>query len=156
MNHLRPGVIYLVDRLYVHFGFFNAVLAKGSSFVVRLKKSTCFQVTRSAGLCAQDKELGVLEDQRGVLSGPVSKGNEGRASRTGKPPVQELRRVVVYDPAKKEQVMLLTDMLDVPAYVIAMLYRRRWMIEIYQPYCLQSELFYELPLCRLGTVRSAA
>ena len=156
MDYLRPGVIYLVDRLYVHFGFLNAVLEKGSSFVVRLKKTTCYQVDHTAELCAQDKELGVLEDQRGVLSGPVTKGNQGRASRTGKPPAQPLRVVTVYDPAKRETVRLLTDMLDVPAFAIALLYRRRWMIEICQPYCLQSERSYELPLCRLGTVRSAA
>jgi hypothetical protein len=131
MGHLRSGVIYLVDRLYVHFGFLNAVLEKGSSFVVRLKKTTGFASQASVDLCAKDKELGIVEDQRGFLSGPVTKGNIGRASRTGKPPQQELRVVVVYDPAKKENVSLLTDMLDVPAYVIAMLYRRRWMIELF-------------------------
>ena len=95
MNHLRPNVIYLVDRLYVHFGFLNAVLAKGSSFVVRLKKTTGFELRQSLALEARDKELGVLEDHLGVLSGPVTKGNVGRASRTGKPPACELRRVVV-------------------------------------------------------------
>jgi IS4 transposase len=131
MEYLRPGAVYLVDRLYVHFGFLNAVLAKGSSFVVRLKKSIGFTIKESVELVGQDKELGILEDQRGHLSGPVTKGNVGRASRTGKPPVQELRRVVVWDPAKNEQVLLLTDMLDVPAYVIAMLYRKRWLIELF-------------------------
>lgn len=131
MDHLRPGVIYLVDRLYVHFGFLNAVLAVGSNFVIRLKKSIGFTVKQSQALCAQDKQLGVLEDQRGVLSGPVTCGNVGRASRTGKPPACELRRVTVFDPAKNQNVLLLTDMLDVPAAAIAMLYRRRWMIELF-------------------------
>ena len=131
MGHLKSGVIYLVDRLYVHFGFLNAVLEKDSSFVLRLKKTTGFEVRRTAELCGNDTELGVIEDQRGILSGPVTRGNVGRASRTGKPPVRELRVVVVYDPAKHENVPLLTDMLDVPAYVIAMLYRRRWMIELF-------------------------
>jgi hypothetical protein len=130
-EHLRSGVIYLVDRLYVHFGFLNAVLEKGSSFVVRLKKNIGFAVAESLPLGAKDKELGVMEDQRGILSGPVTEGNRGRASRTGKPPVQELRRVVIFDPKKNEQVVLLTDILDVPAYVIAMLYRKRWMIELF-------------------------
>jgi hypothetical protein len=131
MNHLRPNVIYLVDRLYVHFGFLNAVLARGSSFVVRLKKTTGFEVRQSLALEARDTELGVMEDHRGVLSGPVTKGNVGRASRTGKPPTCELRRVVVWDPQKNQAVSLLTDLLDVPAYVIAMLYRKRWMIELF-------------------------
>lgn len=131
MEYLRSGAIYLIDRLYVHFGFLNAVLEKGSSFVVRLKKSIGFTIKETRELLGRDKELGITEDQRGFLSGPVTKGNVGRASRTGKPPKQELRRVVVWDPAKKEFVMLLTDMLDVPAYVIAMLYRKRWLIELF-------------------------
>jgi Transposase DDE domain len=131
MEHLRSGAIYLIDRLYMHFGFLNAVLEKGSSFVVRLKKNIGFTVKENAPLVGRDKELGITEDQRGFLSGPVTKGNQGRGSRTGKPPAQELRRVVVWDPQKREYVMLLTDMLDVPAYVIAMLYRKRWMIELF-------------------------
>jgi hypothetical protein len=131
MSRLRPGVIYLADRLYVHFGFLNAVLGKGSSFVVRLKKTTCFAAGESLPLEARDKELGVLEDQAGFLSGPVSPTNRGRASRTTKPPHQKLRRVVVFDPAKGQEVILLTDMLDVPAHVIAILYRKRWMIELF-------------------------
>jgi hypothetical protein len=131
VKHLRADAIYLIDRLYVHFGFLNAVLEKGSSFVVRLKKSIGFAVKESVELVASDKEVGILEDQRGFLSGPVTKGNKGRAGRTGRPPVQELRRVVVWDPAKNQPVMLLTDMLDVPAYVIAMLYRKRWLIELF-------------------------
>ena len=54
---------------------------------------------------------------------------------------------------------LLTSVLDAKALGVAEaveLYRRRWGIEICQPYCLQSERFYELPFRRLGTVRSAA
>jgi hypothetical protein len=131
MEYLRPDAIYLVDRLYVHFGFLNAVLAKGSSFVVRLKKSIGFTIKETVELAGGDKEIGIMEDQRGFLSGPVTKGNRGRAGRTGKPPAQELRRVVVWDPAKNQPVMLLTDMLDVPAHVIAMLYRKRWLIELF-------------------------
>ncbi len=127
---IKSGAIYLVDRLYVHFGFLNALLEKGSSFVVRLKKDTCFTPEKSAILSAKDQEHSVMLDQEGHC-GPVSRGNKGRASRTGKPPRQTLRRVVVWDASKNEQVILLTDMLDVPAYLIGVLYRKRWLIELF-------------------------
>lgn len=131
IRNLKPGVIYLVDRLYVHFGFLSAVLEKKSSFVIRLKKDTLFEVHEEAPLCAKDKELAVRADQVGYLSGPVSPTNQGRRSRTTRPPTQKLRRVVVWDASKQEEVLLLTDLLEVPAYVIAVLYRKRWMIELY-------------------------
>lgn len=131
MGHLKSGAIYLVDRLYVHFGFLKAVLEKGSSFVVRLKKDTGFASAVDRPLGAKDREQGVLLDQQGHLSGPRSEGNKGRASRTGKPPGQMLRRVVILDPARNQQVVLLTDLLDVPAHVISVLYRKRWLIELF-------------------------
>ena len=131
MDHLRSGAIYLVDRLYVHFGFLNRVLEKGSSFVVRLKKDTGFAPAEDLPLHARDKEQSVRLDQKGHLCGPVSPGNKGRASRTGRPPSQMLRRVVLWDSVKNQQVVLLTDLLDVPAYVISVLYRKRWLIELF-------------------------
>jgi hypothetical protein len=130
-RRIQGGVIYLVDRNFVNFGFIQAVLDAGSNLVLRLKKNVGFSVQGTLPLGARDKELGVVSDEVGVLSGPASKSNEGRKSRTAKPPAQVLRRVAVYDPAQRETVVLLTDMLDVPAYVIALLYRRRWQIELF-------------------------
>src|SRR6202011_4902866 len=48
-----------------------------------------------------------------------------------KPPAQLLRRVTVFDENKQQEVELLTDLLDVPAFVIGTLYRLRWQIELY-------------------------
>jgi hypothetical protein len=155
-RNLKSGVIYLVDRGFVHFGFIQAVLDKGSNLVLRLRKDVGFCVHSAQDLTARDAELDVRSDDLGVLTGPTSPSNQGRATRTAQAPSQTLRRVVIWDPVKKESVLLLTDLLDVPAYVIALLYRKRWQIEICQPYCLQSERFYELPFRRLGTVRSVA
>jgi hypothetical protein len=130
-RRIQRGVIYLVDRNFVNFGFIQAVLDADSNLVLRLKKNVGFSVQGTRPLAARDQELGILSDEVGVLSGPVSQSNEGRPSRTAKVPTQVLRRVTVYDPVKRENVALLTDMLDVPAYVIALLYRRRWQIELF-------------------------
>jgi hypothetical protein len=131
MRNLKPDCVYIVDRNFVHFGYVNAVLAAGSSLVLRLRKDTGFNIEEQRPLCERDCELLVIGDQTGRLSGPTSPSNQGRASRTTLPPKQTLRRVIVWDAKNQKEVVLLTDILDVPAYVIALLYRRRWEIELF-------------------------
>lgn len=131
IRRLRPGVIYVVDRAFMHFRFLNAVIERGSNFVVRLKKNNRFDAQSSRPLEARDHEARVLRDEIGVLPGPRSKGNEDCRSCTAPPPAQTLRRVTIWDDRNQCEITLLTDLLDVPAYVIAALYRNRWQIELF-------------------------
>ena len=128
---IQPDCIYLVDRGFVNFSYINAVLASGSNLVLRLKKNNLFDVQQTRELTEEDREHQVISDEVGVLPGPKSEGNADARSCTAKPPVQMLRRVTVWDQKNKTNVVLLTDMLDVPAYVIAVLYRLRWQIELF-------------------------
>ena len=50
---------------------------------------------------------------------------------TSQTPTQTLRLVSVWDPKNKEQVRLLTNRLDLPAWAIGYLYRCRWIIELF-------------------------
>jgi hypothetical protein len=128
---IQPDCIYLVDRGFVNFSYINAVLASGSNLVLRLKKSNLFDVQQTRELTEEDRKHQVTFDELGVLPGPKSEGNADARSCTAKPPAQMLRRVTVWDQKNKTNVVLLTDMLDVPAYVIAVLYRLRWQIELF-------------------------
>jgi hypothetical protein len=128
---LQSDCIYLVDRNFVNFSFVNAVLEKGSNLVLRLKKGVNFDVGRANELTEKDTIHGVLRDEVGVLPGPKSDGNADARSCTSKPPARPLRLVTVWDQGNQCQVWLLTDLLDVPAYVIGVLYRLRWQIELF-------------------------
>ena len=128
---LRSDCIYVVDRNFVHFGFINAVLKKDSNLVLRLRKDNLFHVTQARQLTTQDAEHHVRRDEIGVLPGPQSAGNADARSCTDKPPTQTLRRVVVWDHKNQCELILLSDLLDVPAYVIGALYRLRWQIELF-------------------------
>jgi transposase len=44
---------------------------------------------------------------------------------------QSLRRIRVYDPETKVTLVLLTNQFDLPALVIAELYRKRWQVELF-------------------------
>ncbi len=47
------------------------------------------------------------------------------------PPKKMLRRVTIRDEKNQKELVLLTDLLDVPAYVIGVIYRQRWQIELF-------------------------
>jgi hypothetical protein len=131
IRSLRPGCIYLADRNFVSFAFINAVLEKDANLVLRLKKGVNFDVRQTHELTEKDKMHHVLRDETGVLPGPRSDGNADARSCSAKPPTRLLRRVTVWDEKNQCEVVLLTDLLDVPAHVISVLYRLRWQIELF-------------------------
>lgn len=143
IKRLASGVIYVVDRNFVHFGFINAVLEKNSDLVLRLRKDTHFNPTSVLALSAEDRQAGVVSDRLGTLGaagsadapttdGPApKKPARTRHSRTGPAPARVLREVIVTDPETGESIRLITSLLDVPAHVIASIYRHRWQIELF-------------------------
>jgi hypothetical protein len=125
---LEAGVVYLADRNFVDFDFLRAVLALGSDFVVRLKKPAAgpvVAVSATNQLTARDRDAGVLRDERVTLPGGSSAAAPPGLGDT------PLRIVTVFDPVKGEEVRLLTTLLDVPAWVVGLLYRQRWAIELF-------------------------
>ena len=99
--------------------------------MLRLKRGVNFTVQRTCELTQKDALHHVLRDEVGVLPGPQSEGNADARSCTSKPPACQLRRVTLWDETKQCEVWLLTDLLDVPAHVISVLYRLRWQIELF-------------------------
>ena len=131
MRTIQAGCIHLCDRNFISWAFVNAVLDAGGNIVVRLKKGVNFDVYQTPELTAKDRENNVLRDEIGILPGPKSDGNSDARSCTDKPPAQTMRRVTAWDERNKCEVQFLTDLLDVPAYVISVLYRLRWQIELF-------------------------
>jgi len=129
--NIQGDCIYLVDRNFVSFAFINRVFEQKSNLVLRLKKGVNFTAQQSKPLSDQDKAHGVQSDEIGHLSGPDSDGNQDARSCSAKPPERLLRRIVVWDEKNKTEVILLTDLLDVPAHIVGLLYRLRWQIELF-------------------------
>ena len=116
---LLPGVIYLVDRNFIDFEFFHAALDKGSDFVVRCKENMPnFQAARELPLSDRDRADGVVSDSVGILPG------RGAPDRT-------MRELILRDPQTGKSIRVLTSLLEVPAYVIGVLYRHRWQVELF-------------------------
>jgi hypothetical protein len=122
MRDLVGGVIYVCDRNFVDFKFMHAVFDKGSDLVVRLKLDTKFVATQERPITDADREANVVSDRIGHV--PGSAGSRGFGDK-------RLREVILTDPRSGKPVRLLTTLLEVPARIIGLIYRYRWMIELF-------------------------
>lgn len=120
---LQAHTLYLFDRAYYPFEFIGRILSSDADFVLRLKKDLVFRTQQEQALTDKDRQAGVQRDQLGLLG--VEDGCKGQA------PTQVLRLVTVWDEKNNEAVRLLTNRLDLPAWVIGHLYRCRWIIELF-------------------------
>ena len=133
---LRADCCYVTDRWFGQFTLFNEIDAVGSSYVCRVKENSVFEVLQERPLSDADLAAGVVRDavaRMGLSSKPDARPDhpiriiviEARphAKRGG-------RRGKTAGPGNKGTVVIATNLLHVPAEVIALIYRHRWAIEI--------------------------
>jgi len=113
-----PGAYYVMDRGYLDFIRLYRLHQAGGFFVVRNKHHVKFRVLASRPV---DKTHGLRCDQTIQLISPWSR----------KSYPFPLRRIRVYDVENQVTLVLLTNQFDVPAAVIAELYRKRWQVELF-------------------------
>ncbi len=121
-GHVVAGAIHLYDRGFVSFELLKELLAAAADFVLRLTTQTNFTSIEERPLSAKDIAAGVISDRYGYLAG----------CNRSDPPKQLLREVLVTndaDPAKP--LRLLTSLMDLEAWQIGALYRKRWQVELF-------------------------
>lgn len=115
---LEPGAFYVMDRGYMDFQRLGLIAAAGAFFVTRAKDNLRFTRHRSL---PSDAATGVRSDQIGKLT---------RAhSRAAFP--WPLRKVHCFDAETGRDLIFLTNHLEIPAVVVAGIYRLRWQIELF-------------------------
>ena len=134
---LEKGRCYVKDRGFAKFKLFNDIVEAESSYVCRLRDNSVYQVVEERVLCGEDAEAGIVLDAEVQL---------GETSKTEARPDHPVRLVVVKTtphwkrgktgggsagPASSGLLLIATNRLDLPAWVIALLYRYRWQIEIF-------------------------
>jgi hypothetical protein len=115
---ISPGSYYVMDRGYLDFTRLRRLHKAGGFFVTRLKKNTCYYVAESRPV---DKTAGLRCDQTIQLNSP-----QGLICYP-----EPLRRISYVDPETKKRLVFLTNQFDLPAEVIAKIYRHRWAIELF-------------------------
>ncbi len=130
---LDTGRCYVDDRGYAKFTLFNEIVAAQSSYVCRLRDNSRYEIEEERPLAAEDVAAGI------ILDAIVCLGEyQGAKDRPDHP----LRLVVVKTtphekrggaagPASNGLLLIATNLLDLPAWIVALIYRYRWTIEIF-------------------------
>jgi hypothetical protein len=137
-KRLAPDHTYVMDRGYAQFQLFNAIHAVGSSYVCRVRDNTApAAVLRENPLSDRDRDAGVLSDQIVTLGKPsgVSGACDHRVRLVCVKTTPHVKRGKykggTSGPASDGVLRIATDLLGVPAYVIAFLFESRWTIEVF-------------------------
>lgn len=134
---LEPDHCYVMDRWYAQFTLFNDIHAAGSSYVCRVRDNSRYDVVEARSLSKETLAAGVLSDELVALGAgrsgakrpdhpvrlvqvaatPTKPRGKTRGGKTG-PPSDGVLRIA-------------TNLLDVPAEIVAEIYRQRWTIELF-------------------------
>jgi len=124
---LQPGRVYVVDRGYEEYQLFQDIVDAGSSFIARVQDSVAYTVLEERPLTKEARAAGVVSDvivkrlgtdhHKNVLKQKVRivKVQTDKLDSNGKPNV----------------LVLVTNLLDLPADLVALGYKYRWAVELF-------------------------
>jgi hypothetical protein len=114
----EPGAFYVMDRGYLDFARFHRLHRTGAFFVTRAKRGMAFGVRQRLAVTPGGA---VKHDQLIRLRGPKSRRLYP----------DTLRRIRYIDDQTGRGLTFITNHLELDASVIALLYRKRWKIELF-------------------------
>jgi len=114
----EPGSFTIMDRGFLDFARLYRLTQAGAFFVIRPKSNTLFKRVYSRPV---DKTAGLRCDQTVRLTGVKSPDDYP----------QYLRYVVFYDEKTDKRLGFFTNNFELPALVIAQLYKCRWQVELF-------------------------
>jgi len=113
----EPGACYMMDKAYTDFARLYRLHCCGGFFVTRLKRNADYRIVAPGpGPCTQ----GVRSDKLIRLRGPKSRRLYP----------ERLRKVRYRDPETGKTLTFLTNHLLLDAPTVALLYKKRWKIEL--------------------------
>jgi len=135
-QRLEKDRCYVIDRWYGEFGLWNDIVAAGSSYVCRVRDNT------NLSHVVEDRPVSEAAQQAGVLRDLVVKLGTKRKDKPQHPVRVILIQITPHKrtggrhggtagPASDGILRIATNLLDVPAEVIADIYRYRWLIELF-------------------------
>lgn len=115
---IERGAYYIMDKGYIDFGRFYRLHQTGAYFVTRAKRRMTFSVASR---------------RKVTPGGPVQRDQliRLRVYRTRKLYPDVLRRIVYRDPETGKRLVFITNEQLLSAELIALLYRKRWQIELF-------------------------
>lgn len=134
-NNLEPGRIYVQDRGYASLALFQQVLDQHSSFVCRLRDNAIYDCLEEYELSADAVAAGIMFDRK-VRLGCNSKTRNKlavpiRLIAIKCTPHKKRYKIARGGPEQGETLLIATDIFNLDADVIALIFKHRWAIEIF-------------------------
>lgn len=125
---LLPDRVYVKDRGYAAFWLFDQIEAAGSSYVCRIRDNSVYEVKQAFELSHDAQSPNVMSDQLVLMN----KGKiKLRLVQIRCTPYRKSGKTSRGGPQQGDVLLVATNLWDVPAEVIALIYQRRWAIEIF-------------------------
>lgn len=137
-TRLQPDHCDVMDRWYAQYTLWNEIQAKGSSYVCRIRDNSNLQdVVEERPVSEEAAGVGVLRE---IV---VNLGKQSKASEQPDHPIRVIlvqstphtkrggRKGCTAGPPSDGVLRIATNLLDVPAELIAEIYRNRWTIELF-------------------------
>ena len=142
---LQAGRLYVIDRGFRDFALLQAIVEADSSFVLRLHENAVYEVLEENELSPKAAAAGVTWDRIVRLGGKVSGAKldppvrlievyvPGSPPRGRGYPVKRVSSKKTFRRPRGEayRMLIATDRIDLPADVIALIYRHRWKVELF-------------------------
>lgn len=112
--------IYVFDRGYIDYEFYERLNKEQIGFVTRLKDNASYQIKEELQISDDDPDA-LLKDE--LIELPIRKN--GHIIRT-----VGLRRIAWWDELNQRRFTFLTNLLDLKAESVALIYKQRWQIEL--------------------------
>ena len=139
---------YVADRGYAKFTLWNEIHRVGSSYVVRVRDNSVYEVVEANEISEAGQAGGILSDEVVLL---------GLSNKTEERPDHPVRLLTIATtphksrgrykgsstgPSSDGRLRIVTNRLDLPAELVGEIYQLRWMIELF------FRMFKQLLGCR--------
>ena len=139
---LDKGRCYVGDAGYARYPMLDQIIDKGSNFVMRLREDCAYQVREERELTPEARQAGVMADRVVHLGGGATMRHPARVIVVKVEPhprrTRKAQRPHGGDTDKNykgqrvcEQLTIGTDLLDLPADLIALIYQQRYSVELF-------------------------
>jgi hypothetical protein len=133
-ENLSTGRLYVMDRGYCQYALFQKIMDAGSSLVCRIRDNSVFEVIEERELSHEALDAGVVRDVVVYLGGPEYKQTLRKPLRLVQvecTPHRKPSKTGRGGPEQGDTILIATDRVDLPADVIALIYRYRWQVETF-------------------------
>lgn len=118
----RSGQSYVFDRGYYDFQLWKDIDKSGAYFVTRLKKNSPTRIIKE--LSRPSGYSNVLADNEVTLNKRLARSRQN-------PYDENIREILVEEEGKEEPIRIITNDFKSSAEQIALLYKKRWQIELF-------------------------